>query len=275
MIASLVRVNAFVQLLQYYTIFAAGLSRGADKKFFLCYTVENKAEERMDMLRRVTHVFLDVDNTLLDFEACAKSASVSALAAWGIDGRLYDHAVFTEVNNSLWSALERGEIDRGEIHRTRWGLVFDRLGIEADGEAFEYAFLAAIPQSVVPVEGAMEILAYLAGKYPLYAASNAPHEQQITRLSAAGMLEFFTDVFTSELLGAPKPAPAFFEGIFARLEGVDPAGCVLVGDSLTADVAGAARAGMQTVFFDFKQSGAVSPFSDETIRSLRELKLLL
>lgn len=227
------------------------------------------------MFSEITHVLIDVDNTLLDFEACAKEAAKSAFASWGLDPTRYDHATFTRINDALWAALERGEIERGEIHRTRWIQVFDALGIEADGEAFEAAFLAAIPASVVPIAGAEALLSYLSGKYPVYAASNAPHEQQKTRLKAAGMLGCFTDVFTSERLGAAKPSAAFFDGVFQVLEGVLPEHCVMIGDSLSADVTGAKRYGLKTVFFDFKHSGASSPFADCTVFSLATIENLL
>lgn len=227
------------------------------------------------MLSCVTHVFLDVDNTLLDFEACAEQASLSALKAWGIDTSRFDFRVFTEINNALWAALERGEIERGEIHRTRWSRIFSALGIEADGEAFEYAFLAAIPSHVVPVEGALELLSYLAKKYPLFAASNAPHAQQLNRLKSAGMLDFFKDVFTSERLGAAKPSSAFFEGVFSALPEAKPGECVMIGDSYEADILGAARAGMQTIFFDIRDTRREVPLADESVRRLAEIKLFL
>ncbi len=227
------------------------------------------------MFSEITHVFLDIDNTLLDFDACAREAARSALAAWGLDPARYDHAVFTRINDALWAALERGEIERGEIHRTRWTKIFSALGIDADGEAFEASFLAAIPDCVVPVEGAVDLLSHLSKKYPVYAASNAPHEQQKKRLKSAGMLDFFEDVFTSERLGAAKPSSAFFDGVFRALSGVDPAHCVMIGDSLTADVVGAARYGLKTVFFDFKRTMQSSPFADCTVLSLATVQNLL
>ena len=227
------------------------------------------------MFSGITHVFLDVDNTLLDFEAGAKEASFLALSRAGIDAERFDYAVFTEENNALWAALERGEITREDIHRTRWERVFSRLGIEADGEAFEPVFLSAIPECVVQVDGAREILEYLSARYTVCAASNAPHAQQLSRLKSAGLLHFFEDVFTSERLGAAKPSKAFFDGVFGALPAVSPSSCVMVGDSLTADVGGAAAYGLKTVFFDFKgQNPAFCP-ADERIWSLSELKLFL
>ena len=227
------------------------------------------------MFSEIKYVLLDVDNTLLDFDAGAREAAKKAFVKWGLDPARYDHAVFTRINDSLWSALERGELERSEIHRTRWTKIFDALGIDADGELFEAAFLSAIPESVVPVEGALDLLVYLSKKYPLYAASNAPHEQQKKRLKAAGMLDFFSDVFTSERLGAAKPSSAFFDGVFRTLPNVDPSHCVMIGDSLSADIVGAARYGLKTVFFDFMRTMQTSPFADCTVFSLATVQNLL
>ena len=89
------------------------------------------------MFSNVKHAFLDIDNTLLDFGQSACAAAKSAFVKSGLDPAKYDHGVFTKINDSLWAQLERGEICREDIHRTRWGKVFCALGISADGEAFE------------------------------------------------------------------------------------------------------------------------------------------
>ena len=220
-------------------------------------------------------LLMDVDDTLLDFPWSERNAIHRTYEALGtpMTDEMYER--YHTVNRRFWMAYERGEIERGEIHRTRWSRIFSALGIEADGEAFEYAFLAAIPSHVVPVEGALELLSYLAKKYPLFAASNAPHAQQLNRLKSAGMLDFFKDVFTSERLGAAKPSSAFFEGVFSALPEAKPGECVMIGDSYEADVLGAARAGMQTIFFDIRDTRREVPLADESVRRLSEVKLFL
>ena len=50
----------------------------------------------------------------------------------------------------------------------------------------------------------MKMLEYLASKYTVYAASNAPYEQQINRLKKSGMLKYITKVFASEKIGFSK-----------------------------------------------------------------------
>ncbi len=221
----------------------------------------------------VKAVFIDVDNTLLDFDACAKGAAVYALNAHGVPEAAFDFATFKRINDRLWSDLEEGKIEREEIHRTRWTKIFAELGIELDGKAFEAEFLDAIFHAITPVKGAGELLADLSGKYPVYAATNAPHVQQLKRLESAGFLPYFTDVFTSERMGAPKPEAAFFDACFATLNGIEPNEVVMIGDSMTADILGAHAAGLQTIYFNFRKApvpkDCPTPYVADTLDEIR------
>ena len=62
-----------------------------------------------------------------------------------------------------------------------------------------------------PMDGAKELLEYLFGKYKIYAATNAIYHQQINRLTKAGIIKYFDNVFVSEKIGYQKPTKAFFD----------------------------------------------------------------
>jgi putative hydrolase of the HAD superfamily len=66
-------------------------------------------------------------------------------------------------------------------------------------------------------------------------------------LEQAGLLEHFDPVVISEDVGIRKPRAEIFEAVLERL-GAAPAEVIHVGDSLTADVAGAATLGMRTAW---------------------------
>lgn len=66
-------------------------------------------------------------------------------------------------------------------------------------------------------------------------------------LERVGIRHHFHHLFTSKELGVAKPATGFFEEV-ARRAGADPAACVMVGNDLEKDIAGARRAGMQTIW---------------------------
>lgn len=196
-------------------------------------------------------VFLDVDNTLLDFDLCAVRVMRQCFEEFGLafeTSMYYD--TFTRINNPLWEQIERGELTREELFRVRWTLIFRALGIDFDGPTFEKRFLALLETTAVPVPGAPELVSYLQGKYTLCAASNAFYEQQIRRLTLAGIAPYLAHIFVSEALGANKPDIAFFNACLSSLPGIRADECVMIGDSLTADIAGGVNAGMQTIWFN-------------------------
>ena len=157
--------------------------------------------------------------------------------------------------------------------------VFAALDIDFDGTVFETYFRAALYDSAIPVPGAMELLEALHGKYPLAVASNGPYDQQLHRLELAGMKRYFDWFFVSERLGASKPARAFFDGAFAALNdgceaAIAPKDCVIIGDSLTSDMAGGRQYGMKTCYY--RRPGAAEG-TDVTwqVTDLRQIPALL
>lgn len=217
-------------------------------------------------------VFLDVDDTLLDFDACAEQAMEQARGELGVGP--IDFPAFLRINLALWKQLERGELTKQQLFHERWSRVFEALGVEGDGPVFEAHFRRALTQAAVPMPGAAALTAYLAGRYTLCAASNAPHMQQVRRLAQAGLLQDLKRVFTSESCGAPKPSAAFFDACFTALAPLRPEQTVMIGDSATADVAGAAAYGMHTIWFDRCRAGGTAG-AEHAVQSLEEILSLL
>lgn len=94
----------------------------------------------------------------------------------------------------------------------------------------------------------------------------------MNRLRRAGMLDAFERLFISGQMGAEKPSRVFFDRCLAQMPGVRPEQCLMIGDSLTADIAGGRAAGMRTCWFDPADRGAVMPpQADWRITRLEEL----
>ena len=194
-------------------------------------------------------VLLDIDDTLLDFNACSRWSAEDAAAEFGIELPPETMTVFRRVTDMLWHRVERGEITQQDVREQRWVMIFKELGIDRDGLAFEHAFLRRLHDSCIPIEGAGKMLAALAEFLPLYAASNGPLEQQTTRLDKAGFLPYFKDLFVSEVIGYTKPDPRFFETCLEKLH-LQPEEVILLGDSLTADIRGAMSVGLLCCWFN-------------------------
>lgn len=200
-------------------------------------------------------IFIDIDNTLLDFDAYIRQTMAGGFAHFGLRPyEPYMEEIFHRENGKLWHQIEAGTLTFRELEQIRWNNVFRALQIDFDGPVFEKYFRAALYDSAIPVDGAMELLRALHGSYSLAVASNGPYQQQLHRLELAGMKPYFDWFFVSEKLGVSKPAAAFFDGAFAELNKgretpVRPADCVIIGDSLTSDMAGGRGYGMRTCYF--------------------------
>lgn len=200
--------------------------------------------------------FLDVDNTLLDFDEYVRTSIRDGFAFFQLHTACSDpYAVFTEENNKLWRRIEDGSLTFEGLEQIRWNIIFDKLGIDFDGPRFEQYFREALNESAIPVAGALELACLLHECGLVCAASNGPYYQQVHRLELAGMSKCFDYYFISERLGASKPAPEFFERGFSLLnEGrgipIQPSECLIIGDSLTSDIAGGKAIGMDTCFYN-------------------------
>lgn len=227
-------------------------------------------------------IFLDIDDTLLSFDGYVREAMKSGFEAFGIapfeEGML---SVFHQVNSELWHRIEAGELSFGELLKIRWNLVFQALGLQGDGEKFEAYFRDRLFYSAIPVEGAKELLDYLHGKYILCAASNGPYHQQANRLKEGRMLDFFDHLFISEEIGFSKPSREFFHACMQRLnegraEPISAKDVMVIGDSLSSDIAGGIGYGMQTVYFNPRQKEIPSEVKPNfTVGTLKEIEEIL
>lgn len=216
---------------------------------------EKQKQQEKSSISSIKAVFIDVDNTLLNFEAYVQQAMEKGFAHYGLkkyEPWMFD--CFTAENDKLWIALEKKELTFAELKDRRWNIIFDKLDIDFDGHIFEEYFREEIWNSAIPEKGAMELLEYLHGKYVLCAASNGPYEQQMHRMELGKMLHYFSFCFISEKLGVSKPAPEFFEKAFEQLNAnrevkILPGETMIIGDSMTSDMAGGIAYGMQTCLY--------------------------
>ena len=209
-------------------------------------------------MKRYKGVLLDVDNTLLDFDAGEKAGVTAVLGAFGVRADAGMLEQYSRINASLWKAYERGEIEHRTIMETRFLRFFQELGLGEGGDLAERLYRAQLDASAIPVEGAGELLAWLYERYPLYVVTNGTSRTQYRRLAKAGFRRYFREVFVSEDAGCQKPRKEFFDYCFSRIRQenhageADPADYLIVGDSLTSDILGGINGGLDTCWFNRK-----------------------
>ena len=221
-------------------------------------------------------ILLDVDNTLIDFNKSAEWSIRKCFEEYGLEFTEDVLPTFHRINDELWYRIEQGTITKPELHKIRWQTIFDALGIKENGEEFEKRFVEYVPQAGIPVEGAKELLEYLSAKYIICFASNSSKEQQYIKLTKADMLKYAKHLFISDEIGFAKPAREFFDACMEKLKSVSKEQVIIIGDSLTADIAGGVNYGIKTVWFNFKKGNVPQNLkADYIVNNLSEVKLIL
>lgn len=218
-------------------------------------------------------VLLDIDDTILDFNKCAEFSMKKAAVDFDIPWQDEIYTVFCKENPILWQNIEKGILTKEELHKTRWNIIFSKLGIVADGEEFEKRFRYHLESSAEKMEGAEDLLIYLKSKYKVYAASNAHYEQQIKRMALADFSKYIDGYFISEKIGAEKPSKEFFDACFDVL-GCEKSEAVMIGDSISADINGAKNYGLTSIWMKGNKEGDC-PFTDYTVTKLEQIKGIL
>ena len=222
------------------------------------------------------HVFLDLDDTILDFAGGEAKALSATLSAFGVAPTPEILQRYHLINIQHWEMLEKGLLTRPQVLVKRFETLFTELGLSLSGEEVNktYGYQLSLQHDLLP--GAEALLDTLYPRYALYLASNGNLSTQNRRLADAGLRHWFQGVFISEELGSNKPSPVFFEKCFAAIPDFRREEAVMVGDSLSSDIQGGRDAGLRTVWFNPHRricGGDIRP--DFEITALAELPSLL
>lgn len=195
-------------------------------------------------------LFLDVDDTLLDFHKAEAIALARALAAMGVEPRPEILSRYSQINARQWELLEEGLATREQVLLRRFELLFEELGLDRSGAEARDRYETNLAQGHYFIPGAPELLEALWGRARLFIVSNGTAAVQEGRLGSAGIGKYFEAVFISEEVGFDKPSRAFFDRCFAQIPGFDRERALIVGDSLTSDIRGGRNAGIKTCWFN-------------------------
>ena len=225
----------------------------------------------------IKYLFLDLDDTILDFQKAEAIAIRKTMKEYGLEPTDALAERYSEVNVRHWKALERGEMTRDQVVVGRFAAFFGEQGIEVDAEAVAKTYENYLSQGHFFLPGAEEtVKEKLFGKYKLYLASNGTAVVQKGRMTSADLYPYFEESFVSQELGHNKPSLAYFEAAFARIPGFDPSRCLMVGDSLTSDILGGKNAGLRTVWVNPGRKTAPEDLKpDYEIEKLADLPALL
>ncbi|MGN0493176.1 MAG: YjjG family noncanonical pyrimidine nucleotidase [Acutalibacteraceae bacterium] len=222
-----------------------------------------------------TSLFLDLDDTLLDFKAAEAFAIRQVLKSNFLPSD--DNAVrtYSKINKSFWESFERGEIPKSAIFTGRFKRLLEVFGCQGDPAALSAEYGKRLSEGYFTVEGAFPILDYLRDKgYMLYATTNGLSTTQYRRINGSGLAPYFDRVFVSEDSGYQKPEKEYFDYVVSQIPETDRTKMLIVGDSQSSDILGGQNAGIDTCWYNPNGLEPKYPSKYE-ISALSQLKAIL
>ncbi|MDL2302242.1 YjjG family noncanonical pyrimidine nucleotidase, partial [Lachnospiraceae bacterium OttesenSCG-928-D06] len=201
-------------------------------------------------------ILWDVDGTLLDFKYSQEYALGKCLNTIGISITPELLTRYAEINDLYWKRMEQLEITREELLVGRFLQLFKEYNIKnVDTEAFLKEYQEALGSIYSYLDDSFLLCKGLQDNYTQYIVTNGVASTQHKKLKLSGFDQLMNDIFISEEIGADKPSPLFFDYCFERIrdkkgEEVKRDEILIVGDSLTSDIAGGCQGGILTCWYN-------------------------
>ena len=224
----------------------------------------------------ITDVFFDLDHTLWDFDKNSGLAFERVFKKHQIAIKINDFlSVYEPINLEYWRLFRNEKVSKQSLRRGRLTDTFKKFRKEyslAVIDEMADSYIEELPVDNHLFEGALEVLEYLSHKYSLHIITNGFEEVQYKKIENSGIKNYFTTITTSEEVRVKKPNPVIFKRALEKAN-AQIKKSIMIGDSFEADILGAEKVGLLTIFFNYRKE--TIPDSYHKIMSLSELKKIL
>ena len=197
--------------------------------------------------QRYEYLLFDIDNTLMDFNAGEKIALFQTMEEFGAPIQDEDYRAYLTINQAQWTKFEQGLLDSKAVQRMRFEEFAAHLNRDrAEGDALNARYVENLGRQAILMEGAMDLILQLRERYKIAVVTNGLTLVQRERLKRSSFLPHLDGVFISQEMGVQKPSAAYFDYVLRELNGADRTKCLMIGDSLSADILGGINAGIDT-----------------------------
>jgi len=218
-------------------------------------------------------MLLDLDGTLVDFDAAQKISLKKTLEEFGMG---YNDEVLKEysiINDKYWKAFEEGIVTKKQLETGRFEEFLNKYNWNADPEKMHSAYMSILPENKVLYPQAESVCRELAKRLEIVVATNGNAEGQLKVVGNSAIAPFVKAVAVSESAGFPKPDIRFFEYAMELAGFSDKSRVIMVGDSVSADIGGAIAFGIDSCWYNPKKLPCPDEIKPDYI--INELKELL
>ena len=232
-------------------------------------------------MKKYDHIFFDLDHTLWDFNRNSKETLTSLFTVHKLD-KLNKFSldsflrVYTRINEKLWDQYRQNLISKEYLRNGRFYETLIELEHDDPDLSSNLAddYIQQSPQKGLLFPYVHETLGYLKTRYGLHIITNGFSEVQRLKMNSANLLDYFTHIFISEEIGHKKPEPDIFHHAVQTCNSTVEK-CLMIGDNMETDLAGAAGVGMDHVFFNPEKLDHTYPHATHEITCLSRLQEIL
>jgi putative hydrolase of the HAD superfamily len=213
-------------------------------------------------------VLFDLDDTLFDHTYSSQqglAALIQNQDCFRAVPTLAIAQIYAELLETYHVRVLQGEITLDEARIARTRQLFAYYGAQIECVQVEQAiarYMTAYRRVRQVVPGGLALLQALHTKVHIVVVTNNLTAEQVGKIQACGLEPLIDALVTAEDVGAAKPDPVMFETALKRV-GCTAQEAVVIGDSWSADILGARRAGIRAIWLN--RTGQVCP--DATIAS--------
>jgi putative hydrolase of the HAD superfamily len=244
-------------------------------------------------MKQYKAVFIDWDDTIGDFIGAAKMALQEMYEKYHLCDYFASCEEFVSLykphNLELWDKYGKDLVTKEYLSFDRFFFPLmhgskggeRRLGdkairqeVAALAEQLSEDFLNMTTARFSLLEGAEELVRYLAKKYPLTVVTNGFVEVQYEKFDKSGLRDCFAHIVLSEEVGSQKPNPRIFEEAL-RMNGLQAEDVVMIGDSWNSDIQGAINAGIDQIWIrkskDQLSEGQTATYLVKTLSEIMDI----
>ncbi len=221
-------------------------------------------------------LFLDLDNTILDFGASSKIAFFHIFEIYQLSLTQKHYERYREINHQYWVKLEKGDISADQLKVQRWSDFITEFEIIADPKQLNEAYLNHISNNPIFVKDALSSLNQFRINYRMMLITNGLANVQLPRLQLTGLNPYFEHIVISEQLGYAKPSKEFFDHCHSLAGNPLKDMVLVIGDTLTSDIKGGLDFGYHTCWYNYYKKGNESEYKPHyEVKSQEGLQKLL
>lgn len=219
---------------------------------------------------RYRWLLFDADGTLFDYDRAEAAALAKVFELNRLPFNSACVPIYREVNQALWLELEKRLVTPDALKVRRFEVLLRRLGIDHPATNFSDLYLECLAGCSELVDGAQEVLETLSSSCRFAIVTNGLKAVQRSRVERSAIRDLVSEI--SEEIGHAKPGCEFFQVAFERLGHPSKTEVLLVGDSWSSDIQGAANYGIDACWYNpGRKPRPEAPTISCEIASLREL----